>query len=155
MSLSVGIVGAGEVSRQIHLPVLCSMPEVRVAWIHDRDTRRCQALAQAYGIAGTTADTPQALPPADVVLLAIPVEARGTYLDAFAAGQTAVLCEKPFATTAASHRGLTERYSPERLGCGYMRRFYDSSQILRDVVARGWFGGLRRLRIAEGNRSRG
>jgi len=153
--VSVGIVGAGDIARKVHLPVLQAMAGVRVSWIYDRSESRARQLGYAYGVQAATGKSPADLPAADVVLLAVPVEARAGYLDAFAPGETGVLCEKPFATAADDHQRAIDRYAPYRLGCGYMRRFYDSSQTLRHVIARQWFGPLRGIRIAEGNRSRG
>jgi predicted dehydrogenase len=155
MTVSVGVVGAGDIARKMHLPVLLSMPEVRVDWLCDRSAERAWGLGSAYGVRGIEAGEPASLPPCDVVLLAIPVEAREPYLQALCETRAAVLCEKPFALSAAQHLRITERYDPSRLGCGYMRRFYDSTSILRHVIAEGWFGRVLRLRIAEGNRSRG
>jgi predicted dehydrogenase len=153
--VTVGIVGAGDIARKVHLPVLQAMGGVQVAWICDRSEARARQLAAAYAVRALPACAPTELPPADAILLAIPVEARSAYLDSLASGESGVLCEKPFATVSSEHRRISELYPAYRLGCGYMRRFYDSTRTLRHVVAEQWFGRLRRIRIAEGNRSRG
>jgi predicted dehydrogenase len=153
--VTVGIVGAGDIARKVHLPVLQSMGGVQVAWIYDKSEARARQLAAAYAVAALPACTPADLPPTDVILLAVPVEARAAYLDALASGETGVLCEKPFATVSSEHRRISELYPAYRLGCGYMRRFYDSTRTLRHLIAEQWFGRLIRMRIAEGNRSRG
>jgi predicted dehydrogenase len=131
------------------------MGGVQVAWIYDRSEARARQLGAAYGVQSLSNRAPADLPGADVILLAVPVEARSAYLDALANGEAGVMCEKPFAGAAAEHRRLSELYPPYRLGCGYMRRFYDSTQTLRHVIAGRWFGPLLQIRIAEGNRSRG
>src|SRR5215468_3159371 len=151
--VSIGIVGAGEITRKIHLPVLLSMPDVEVAWVLDSQRRRAETLAAAYGVRPAAAQSAEAVPACDVALLAIPVEARADYLRVFAQRQTAVLCEKPFAANATDHRRFVEAYPVHRLGSGYMRRFYHSTVLLREVLARAWLGPLRRLSIAEGDRS--
>jgi predicted dehydrogenase len=154
MVVSVGVVGAGDIARKMHLPVLLSMSEVRIEWLCDSNAARARALGAAYGIQVVQAGEPSGFPPCDVVLLAIPVEARTGYLAALCESRTAVFCEKPFALTGAEHLQLVNRYDHSRLGCGYMRRFYDSTLTLKQVIAEGWFGRPLRLRIAEGNRSR-
>lgn len=153
--VSIGVVGAGDIARKIHLPVLRSMNDVRVAWIYDSSVRRAGELGAAYGIRPLPACAPEELPPSDLVLLAVPVEARAGYLAAYAAGNTGLFCEKPFAMSAAEHRQATDLYPAHRLGCGYMRRFYDSTRTMQHLITQGWFGDLLRVRIAEGNRSRG
>lgn len=154
MTVSVGIVGAGAIARKMHLPVLSSMPDVRVDWLYDRDPDRARDLGKAYGVPVVRADSPAQLPQSDVVLLAIPVEARNEYLETVARHGGSVFCEKPFALTGDEHRRLAALYAVDRVACGYMRRFYDAALMLRQVIDAGWFGPLRRLRIAEGNRSR-
>jgi predicted dehydrogenase len=154
MTVSVGIVGAGAIARKMHLPVLLSMSDVRVDWLYDRDPDRARDLGKAYGVPVVQAASPAELPQADVVLLAIPVEARNEYFETVARRGRALFCETPFALSAAEHRRVAALYADSRVACGYMRRFYDSVLTLRQVLAEGWFGPLKRLRIAEGNRSR-
>jgi len=153
--LQVGIVGAGEITRQMHLPVLLNVPDVEVAWLFDRRDQQAAALAAAYGIKAVTASSPDALPSCDVALLAVPVNARQDYLRVFADRQAAVLCEKPFAISSRIHLSTLEAFPPHRLGVGYMRRFYHSTFLMRELVASGWLGTLRSIRIHEGDRSKG
>jgi predicted dehydrogenase len=151
--LSVGIVGAGDIARKVHLPVLLSMPQVRVSWVYDSRVERARAVSRAYGLDPLGSCPPAELPPCDVVLLAIPVGARASYLSAYERGPTAVFAEKPFATSANEHRGLIGAFEPHRLGCAYMRRFYASTLTLRELVRTAPFGALRRIQVSEGNRT--
>lgn len=153
--VSIGVVGAGDIARKIHLPVLRAMDGVHVDWIYDRSEDRAGELGAAHGVRALPACAANELPACDIVLLAVPVEARAAYIDAFAGGTTGLLCEKPFAMSAAEHRRAAELYPAYRLGCGYMRRFYESTQTVRHLIANRWFGQLLRVRIAEGNRSHG
>jgi predicted dehydrogenase len=153
--LSIGIVGAGEITRRAHLPVLSNTPGARIAWLHDKRPASAQALARAYGINAVEAATPAELPPCDVALLAIPVDARGEYLRHFAARGAAVFCEKPFALSEVQYRTAVEGFEPHALGCGYMRRFFRPTILLRQIVAAGVFGPLLGIDVAEGGRSKG
>jgi predicted dehydrogenase len=83
------------------------------------------------------------------------VEFRRPYLIDMAGRGVAVLCEKPFTMSSEEHRDILGRFPPHRLGCGYMRRFYQSTHTLRWIMDQGWFGPLRRLKYSEGARSRG
>jgi predicted dehydrogenase len=153
--LKVGIVGAGEITRQMHLPVLLNMPGVEIAWLFDRRDHQAAELAAAYRVKAIAAPSPDALPPCDIALLAVPVNARQDYLRVFAQRQAAVLCEKPFATSRAVHLSAIEAFPHHKLGAGYMRRFYNSTVLMRTIVAEGWLGPLRSIRIHEGDRSKG
>jgi predicted dehydrogenase len=154
-ALSIGVVGAGEISRKAHLPVLVNIPDVKIAWIHDRNPASAQSLAGAYGLRAVNSPRAEELPACDVVLLAIPVDARGDYLEHLSSTGGAALCEKPFATTAAEHRLRIGQFAPYALGAGFMRRFFRSTKVLRQVVADGIFGPLLSIDISEGNRSKG
>lgn len=151
-ALSVGVVGAGTIAREMHLPVLSCMPDVEVQWICDVSADRARAAGNAYGIRNIVADSPADLPSCDAVLLAIPVGARDGYVDACGARGAAILAEKPFAVSAKKHRELIERFEPYQLGCAYMRRFYSSTLLLRHLVRTAPFGALLRIRISEGSR---
>jgi predicted dehydrogenase len=152
---SIGIVGAGEITRKVHLPVLLNLASARVAWLFDRDEARAIRLARAYRVSSTGGTSAAGLPACDAVLLAIPVDTRGDYLSHFAATGAAVLCEKPFALTAAEHCLALEKFPAHRLGCGYMRRYFRSVVTLRTLVQTQIFGPLLSMRIHEGNRSKG
>ena len=73
----------------------------------------------------------------------------------FSSRGTAVLCEKPFAISELEHRRLVDLYPAHKLACGYMRRFYGSTQVLKNLCDNGWLGPLKRLAIREGNRTQG
>jgi predicted dehydrogenase len=154
-SLSIGIVGAGAITRKSHLPVLVNTPNVTIAWIHDHRPEAAKALADAYGLKCVHATTAEQLPECDVALLAIPVDARGEYLRHFAARGTAVFCEKPFAMSAAEHRIMLENFAPHALGAGFMRRFFRYALLLRRIVKERRFGPLCGIDISEGGRSKG
>ncbi|MGO9988399.1 MAG: Gfo/Idh/MocA family protein [Steroidobacteraceae bacterium] len=154
-TFSVGVIGAGDIARKVHLPVLLNMPNVQVQWLFDSSVERTRAVAGAFGIHAVEPCASEDLPACDVALIAIPVGARASYYDAFAARGTAVLAEKPFAASSAEHKALTERFEPYQLACGYMRRFYASTQLLRELVRTQPFGRLVRMKISEGNRSTG
>lgn len=153
--LSIGIVGAGEVVRRAHLPVLANLPDVRPIWICDSRFERAQSIGKPYGIPAVRSLPLSDLPKCDVALLATPVDARRDYLWHFAQAGTAVLCEKPFAMTAQEHRDILLRFPPHALGCGLMRRFYRSTALLQHMIASRLLGPPRKIQIGEGNRSKG
>jgi predicted dehydrogenase len=152
---SIGIVGAGEITRKSHLPVLASVADVEIAWIYDRNSESAAALGRAYGLTAVHPAALQDLPACDVVLLAIPVDARASYLDQLSVRGQAAFCEKPFARSHAEHLQFTERFEPHALGVGFMRRFFRSTMLLRRIVDDGMFGRLLAIDVREGNRSKG
>lgn len=152
---TVGIVGAGDIVRKVHLPVLQCLSETRVAWLHDASDTRARAVGGAYQVPVVAARNADELPECDVLLLAVPAPVRASYLETFRRRGAAVFCEKPFAISAQEHRRHLEGFEPHRLGCGYMRRFYNSTATIERLLRQRMLGPLRRIRVAEGGRSRG
>ena len=79
-TLSIGIVRAAKIARKSPLPVMRSTPNVEIAWIYDRRSASALALAQAYGLRAPHLLSSEEVPACDVVLVGIPVDARGEYL---------------------------------------------------------------------------
>ena len=151
---SVGIVGAGVVTQNTHLPVLCSMPNVNVAWLTDADAIKARQIAEAYGVPHVELpQSPRELPECDVVLLAIPLPPRGFYYEQLAARGTAVFAEKPFAINNQDHQRFQQLFPSYKIGCGYMRRMYSTNRLFHQIVKEAWFGPLHRIHIREGGRT--
>ncbi len=148
--LSVGIVGAGEVVRRIHLPVLSACEGIRIAYVADKNPEAAKSVAGSYRIAPVTADSLDMLPQTDVVLLAVPVTARLPYYELFAKRGTSVLAEKPLAVGVSEAERICGLYPEYSLACGFQRRSYASVVLARLLVAENWFGPLRSISISEG-----
>lgn len=142
----MGVVGCGEISWNLHLPVLLSHPGARVAWVTDRDSRRASDTASSFGVPSVSLpDSPADLPPADAVLLAIPYGVREPYYASLGPRGTAVYVEKPFARRLAEHDRTSARFAPGRLAVGLQRRASGFAQMLRRLVGSGVFGQLLRM----------
>ncbi len=149
----VGVVGAGTIAHNMHLPVLRSMNDVDVVWLTDANRALGNQIAQAHGVPFVE-PRPGDLPDCDVVLLAIPVKPRRAYIESSAARGIAVLVEKPFAVSYAEQSELQGLFAPYAVGCAFQRRTYASIRFMREAVLQGWFGRLNNLSIHEGGRTK-
>jgi len=147
----VGIVGAGKIATDMHIPVLCTMSDVEISWILDSDRARASSIANAFGTKGIGHITEAT--PVDIALLAIPIPPRAEYFEHFAAHGTAVFAEKPLAVSAADHSALMVKFEDWQLSVGFQRRSYASSEFLRRVLQDEIFGKPERIRIREGSRT--
>jgi predicted dehydrogenase len=149
----VGIIGAGEITRLVHLPVLKSCADVDIEWIADLDEQRVRDLGRAFDVENQLVlDGRLQVPPCDVALLATPVSARRPYLEYLADRGSAILTEKPFALSREEHQMFLKICEKNRIHCGYMRRTYATVRALRRIVQEQWFGPLRGIRYSEGGR---
>lgn len=150
--VTIGVIGAGDIVRAVHLPVLKALPETTVGWITDIDAARAGALARSYGAqAVPLPDDLAELPDADLYLLAIPFGARDRYYDVLRHRSAAVYVEKPFAVRAERHRELCCWFPDYALASGLMMRSWGANRALRAVATHGLFGRLRRARFGYGH----
>lgn len=154
MVAAIGVIGAGTISRSVHLPVLTAMPEARVAWVADASDSQASAAAAAFGVPhAPIADLERVLGKCDAVLLAIPVGVRANYLQSLSLQGVAVLVEKPFARSIQEFDANLALFPPHQIACGFMRRTYSSTRQMQTILKEGWFGRPTRVRIAEGGRT--
>jgi predicted dehydrogenase len=150
-ALAVGIVGVGQIATEAHIPVLLENPHARLSWIVDEDERKAARVARAIRIRPTRLPRDlRELPPADVVLLAVPYGVRTPYYEAFSGRGTAIYAEKPFAASQPEHDRLMSMFEPHLLGCGFQHRSSAIIRRLRDVVASELFGPLLSVRVEFG-----
>jgi predicted dehydrogenase len=147
--LQIGIVGAGAITTNLHMPTLVNLPGVQIAWIADQDVARAQAMARPIGAAEFE---PEMMASTDAILLAIPIAGRIEWLERAAAAGCAAMVEKPFANDTRSHEALLAMFPDWRLAAGYQRRFYASTGFIRRAIVGNWFGPLRSIVHQEGGR---
>lgn len=154
LSWSVGVIGAGQVVRNAHLPVLTTSLDAAVAWIFDIDPRRAALLAHAYRAgACRPEDLKHRVAGVDVVLLAAPFGARAPYYEILAGcPSVAVFVEKPPAKTVEEHLAICRPYADYQIACDFNRRASDTVGAARDLLAHQVFGPLREVRAAFGRR---
>jgi predicted dehydrogenase len=91
------------------------------------------------------------LPQADVMLLGIPFGVREPYYEALRSREVALYVEKPIALTLREHRRLCDWFADSRLACGFQRRLWAPTQLVRRILADRLFGGLREVRFGFGD----
>lgn len=151
-TLSVGVVGAGEIAQVAHLPVLTAMEGVSVAWITDRDPVRARRVARGFGTSfRELPEDLRNLPEADIVLLVIPYGARPDFYEALAERESALFVEKPLFQTVEEHRRLCAAFPDYRFGQAFARRSMGSIQLVKRLVEQALFGPLRSMRAGFGH----
>jgi predicted dehydrogenase len=149
--LSVGCIGAGDIVRATHLPVLKAMPEVEVAWVTDVDEGRARQLAKVYDVPFSPLPTDLSeLPLADVYLIACPFGARDPYYGVFRERSVALYVEKPFARTSRRHAEICSWFPDFALASGLMMRCWGPNIMVRNILQQQLFGPLKAIRFGFG-----
>lgn len=148
--VAIGVIGAGAIVADTHLPALLSRDDVLVTWVADIADGPLDRIRHRFGIPTVNVTSADDLPDADAILLAVPLGSRTGYHDELAGRGKPVYVEKPFAETRASAVALIAQYNVTPLACGLQRRTYASTHLLGRLTREGHFGTLRRISIREG-----
>jgi predicted dehydrogenase len=149
--IRVACIGAGDIVRATHLPVLKAMTEVEIAWITDSNTGRARELGKVYDVPflPLPKDVSE-LPLADVYLIACPFGVRDPYYAVFSERAVAVYVEKPFARTSERHAELCSWFPDFSLASGLMMRCWGANVMVRSILRQKLFGPLRAIRFGFG-----
>jgi predicted dehydrogenase len=149
--IRVGIVGAGNWAHHGHLRVLDLLPQYEVVAIYARRPEAAAAAAKQFNIAriATSVDELVSLPEVDLVcvLNTAPQHAE-TARAAIAAGKD-VYCEWPLtvSTEIAEELVALARKAGVRHVVGLQRRLAPHNRFVRDLLADGYVGNLRSVRM--------
>lgn len=142
--ISVGIIGAGAVVRERHLPALAAQDGVRLAWVCDPVAETRERIAAMHGgSVRTTSDPDSLLAGTDAVLVATPPAAHARHaVEALEAG-CHVLCEKPLAVEPEECQRIVEaaRRSGKVATVAFNLRYHPAARALRSAYRSGELGG--------------
>lgn len=144
-ALRAGVIGAGGIVREGHIPAL-RKSGVEIVAVCDPNRPRARELAEATGIPHVLTSHEQllALDGLDLVTIGTPnVFHAPVAIDALRSGRH-VLCEKPIATTSADARRMVAEARKRGLvlGVNQHMRFDPSARVMRDAVAAGSLGDV-------------
>ena len=148
--IRVAIIGAGKIVEDAHLPVLKTKPGVSISWITDHSRERLNLIQNMYGVRPMAPESAlNALADIDVCLIAIPLGARKSYLEACVQHNVAAYVEKPFARTSNEHANELAAFPANAVAVGFQRRTYETIQTLRQIIESEMFGPLQSVQLTE------
>jgi predicted dehydrogenase len=148
----VGIIGAGQIVSNMHLPVLLALPDFQVAWLHDSDASRLESVSAAYRVPALRQLT--GAENVDIVLVAIPYGVRRPIYEMFRGRNTSLYVEKPFARSQKEHLDFQSWFADAHIGVGFQRRYLAAASLMQQIIRSKAFGDLRRIRVEHGLRGR-
>jgi predicted dehydrogenase len=150
--VKVALVGCGTAAEYYHLPALVSEIGARNLWFVDADLARARRLAAAAGAHAARAVTDVPADDVDAAIVAVPSHLHAGVAAPLLESGVHVLCEKPMATTSADARRVLEaaRTGGSVLAVGHFRRFFPTTPLVADLLARGVCGTPRRFAAEEG-----
>jgi Predicted dehydrogenases and related proteins len=146
----VGIIGAGKIVENSHLPVLKNLENVIVEWIYDVNPNRSKLLSAMYGIRPLFKNWEQEIKSIDVCAITIPYGVRIPYLKAASVINRSVYVEKPFALSVKEHTDTASLFNPYQIAIGFQRRCYKIVNELKQIISSGIFGSLQSIDFRQG-----
>jgi predicted dehydrogenase len=144
----IGIIGAGMITLDAHLPACLASEQVTVTALVDPVVERARQAAVSYGVTAKLASRiEEVLGEIDGAIIATPNDSHCELaLKCFAAGVD-VLIEKPLAASAADGERIVSaaRQAGRIAAVGYCTRFRNCVRLLGALLERGHFGRVTRF----------
>ena len=143
--IRLGVIGAGDIALNAHIPVLSCMDDVRVTYTADI---KQPELTYPKNTKKIKISDISSIPDCDILLISTPVGVRESYLKEFSKRNIPILSEKPFARNLETHKRFLE--ISKRITCNYMRTHYNTVRQLQSIIQKNLFGELKSINITEG-----
>ena len=142
------MIGAGQITRNSHLPAAMGNPRANVIAMVDPAPERARALADAFGLrpkVGVRVE--EVLSDIDAAVIATPNSTHAELaIQCLSAGKS-VLIEKPLTTRYEDAEAIlaAAEHSGAIVAVGYVTRFRESVVLLKELLERRHFGEVRRF----------
>jgi predicted dehydrogenase len=149
--IRVGLVGVGNWARYGHIPALQLLPEYEITAVSSRQQATADDIATTFGIRHSFDSAAQLVTHPDVdlvVTLPPPPQHASIVRSAIEAGKD-VYCEWPLTTSTRDSEELLQMAEATgvRHVVGLQRRVGSSALFLRDLLADGYVGKIRSVRL--------
>lgn len=144
-SLGIGIIGAGEIVEEAHLPAY-EMAGYKVVGIYNRSKERSERVAKRFNIP-TIYDSIESLladPNVQVVDIALPVEMQSDIVEKIVAAGKHFLCQKPLGTDLADAEKIANLSTAHNLkgAVNHQMRWAPGIQYVKQLVKGDYLGEL-------------
>lgn len=141
--IRVGIIGAGYIAQQNHIPAYLTNPRVKIAGIADPDEAKLEEVKKRFGVQKLFPDYAQLFEEKiDAVSICVPTRFHAEITKDCASRGIHVLCEKPIALTLdeATEMITTCEKNDVQLMIGFNYRFIKTHQEAKKMIEDGRIG---------------
>jgi predicted dehydrogenase len=148
----LAVLGCGAVATIHHLPAIVASERAEAAVLVDADLGRAQALAARFGVPEAATDYRTILDRIDAAVIALPNSLHAPVAIDLLRRGVPVLVEKPMAMNGREADAMIEAAEAGGavLAVGLDFRFFDSSLFVRNLLADGLLGEIRRFEMRQG-----
>jgi len=142
--IRIGIIGAGNIARNAHIPAYLKQDNVEVAGICDSNEERAKEIAGKFGIRHAVSDINDLLSieRLDAVSICTGNNVHCMLAEAAAKAGKHILCEKPMAVTVEEARRMKDAAKRNNIifMMGFTNRFKSSNMMIKELADSGRFG---------------
>ena len=149
--IKLGIIGLGNVSLGVHLPILMSRTDIQIVWIYDKSIAVKDVCKKINIPFFSELDHALKFTSPEIVLIATPYNTRSDIFKKIKNKVSGVYCEKPFALSSGEHFEYMSGYEKYAFTIGYQRRALGNVQILKDIVFNNLFNNIKEIIIEFGD----
>jgi len=147
-----GVLGCANFARKRTIPAMLETPNVELVGVASRSAAKAEAFRAEFGLARAYGSYEEMLadPAIEAVYIPLPNGLHGEWTIRAAERGKHVLCEKPFASSAAEAARVAEavRRAGVHVMEGFMWRFHPQHLRAREVIESGLIGPVRLVRGA-------
>lgn len=138
----LGILGAGAVTQQCHLPAAAGLEAVEVTSLYDLESKRAREVAKRFRIPHVATSLADLAGRVDAAIIATPNDTHASFAIELLRAGVHVLCEKPIALTTADLESMlaAAEAADVQLVAGQVRRFSARNRLVRDLLRSGLIG---------------
>lgn len=140
--LKIGIVGAGGIATDRHIPTFQQFQEVSVSHIYDIDAEKAKIVATEFGIEYVCDTYEEMLEAVDAVIITTPNKFHAPYTIQALNRDVHVMCEKPMALSSEECDAMieAEERSEGVLHIAYHYRFMKEAIAAKQIIGQGIIG---------------
>jgi UDP-N-acetylglucosamine 3-dehydrogenase len=141
--IAVGVIGAGYIAQQSHIPAYLMNPHVRILGVADPDKNKLEEVKKKFGIQDVFSDYSELLAKGpDAVSICVPTKFHSKITIDAATKGVHVLCEKPIALTLAEANEMIVSCEKNhaKLMIGFNYRYIRTHQEARKMINDGKIG---------------
>lgn len=146
----IGVIGAGNIARNYHLPPVHALPNAELVAVADLDESLRLKAQKQFGFRDAYTDYRRILDRDDIhaIMLLTRVNTHTEIIPAALDAGKHVFTQKPFALTNENAEFLAQaaRRTGNRLVCSFMHRYFPHTQGARRILQEGKIGRLEMVR---------
>lgn len=148
--IKVGIIGFGNISRNVHLPILLSRNDIQIIWIVEKNREFETLYKKKINFYSNIEDAISSAIP-EIALITVPYGERTKIFNNLKRNVKGIYCEKPLALNTDEHLSNVSGFDKYSFTIGYQRRSLGNVQTIKSIIESKIFGVLKNIEIEFGS----